>query len=252
MGMTSQQGQSLPWGSERVKRELQSLGQSVLGALEGASGKAGGGPSSAIAPPIPQGQESEHRVWVPIELTDSIPWEAATEESGTAIFCDSRFSIASRRRNWYPHDELPIHAPPPKILVASSMPLKNLLSANIELQRLAIDRTISQPGRKRLLELDWFTHHDLTVIRDRLIDGRYTGLHIVAHGLPGKILWFDEDSRPVWYDSRKFMSSLTDVPLTLAIWMVCHSGSGGSGGPSFVEGQPRECGRFFRGHAIRH
>lgn len=232
MGMVSADRSALAWRGERVAKVLPGVGQQLLdGLLLAVNG--GVWPQAALTPPATTGAEPVHRLWVPIALSETLPWEAACESAGLAIFCDTRFSLTYRHLPIPSRDTPSLEVAPLKVLVATAMP-QGMPSANVELQRGAMDRAVENHGQKASTNLRWFTHHDLSVVRNEIVMGGYNGLHVVAHGLPGRILWFDEQSRPVWYTAREFVEALAGIPLTMALWMVCHSGSGLDDTPSLL------------------
>lgn len=231
MKLLSRSGSGMSWPSTKTNERLPQLGRSLQRILRKNFGNDLILDPNMIPPGHP-GSEPRFRIWLPFREAAQLPWEAAQDLTGVWLFCDRRFSIVYGPNWGLPPSSREMVISTPRILVATAMP-QGMPSANIELQRMVIDRALRSDRHGRI-EVEFVSDTQLHSLRNRIVRGQFTMLHVLAHGLPGRVMWYDEYLNPRWYSPREFAAELSCPQLDTVLWIVCHSGSPDERGQSLI------------------
>jgi len=223
----------LPWGVSIVSSLLPEYGMELFGLMKRLCPEHARILSPELWPPHAGRLGPVHRFWFPYEQGIEIPWEAARAPCGITLSVDKRVSILYYRNYHGKKDEFGNVGKPFDVLFAICTP-KGAPPLNSESHRNVVARIEESLGTHNSGIFAWFDGLDLGDLRQQIAASKANVVHIVSHGLPGRILWQDKDSQPVWYSARQLATYLAGLSLDLVCFSVCSSAAPDKDGHSLV------------------
>ncbi len=213
----------LPWSIELALNNLSNFAAKLQGLLNSGLNKGQELPLLSLLPPLDTIYLPNFRVWIPQTKTNSlIPWECVGINDEAHLCLDPRISlIRYSQTNSLPRSQN-LLSDSIRILGAVSIP-NGAPNVNVEIQRQAIDKAIQSGLNTRKDLVTWFRGGDLNTLRRKIIETGVSGVHIIAHGLPGRILWQDNNNNAVWVTGDQFAEYFRDLKLSFIFLSVCES-----------------------------
>lgn len=212
----------LPWEISSVKLLLPEYGRELFGLMQRISPRHGRVLTPELWPPLADRFGPVHRFWFPYTPGIEIPWEAATAPCGIPLSTDPRVSILYYGDYHGTKAEFGNIGKPFKVLLAICVP-KGAPPVNSESHRSAVARVRESFGTHDPHAFSWFEGIDLEDLRQQIASSKANVVHVISHGLPGRILWQDKDLQPVWYSAKQLGSYFAGSSLDLVCFSVCSS-----------------------------